>query len=235
QEYHPSQTTSSASEPPGSPPLSGSQGSDGAVRKAEKLPQIPERSDSLGTLSDSAVAPFKRLLTRKDSGSASDTHTSKSHFQIVPTDSDVSSHDGGDHVIDLESAAVPDTTTSFSEARPTMPCAQSSLSADGMVQCLSSDTGEEDQSETLSTKPSSLAPAQSESGGGDFMKRAVAFLRRSGHNSSVQSSDSPPCPLVNGHAHSVSGHAHSAYISSDNDSELEDADMKRELQKLREK
>lgn len=37
QEYHPSQTTSSASEPPGSPPLSDSQGSDGAVRKAEKL------------------------------------------------------------------------------------------------------------------------------------------------------------------------------------------------------
>lgn len=28
-------------------------------------------------------------------------------LQIVPTDSDVSSHDGGDHVIDLESAAVP--------------------------------------------------------------------------------------------------------------------------------
>ncbi|KAL0185614.1 hypothetical protein M9458_017284, partial [Cirrhinus mrigala] len=37
QEYHPSQTTSSASEPPGSPPLSDSQGSDCAVRKAEKL------------------------------------------------------------------------------------------------------------------------------------------------------------------------------------------------------
>lgn len=37
QEYHPSQTTSSASEPPGSPPLSDSQGSDGAARKAEKL------------------------------------------------------------------------------------------------------------------------------------------------------------------------------------------------------
>ncbi|XP_058640890.1 serine/threonine-protein kinase WNK2-like isoform X2 [Onychostoma macrolepis] len=247
QEYHPSQTTSSASEPPGSPPLSDSQGSDGAMRKAEKLPQIPERSDSLGTLSDSAVAPFKRLLTRKDS---------ESHFQIVPTDSDASSHDGGDHVIDLESAAVPaienghrstsksqsnrysappdlyqDTTTSFPEARPAMPCAQSSLSADGTAQCLSSDTGEEDQS----VKPSSLAPDPSESGGGDFMKRAVAFLRRSGHSSSVQSSDSPPCPLVNGHTPSVSGHAHSAYVSSDNDSEFEDADMKRELQMLREK
>ncbi|XP_016398065.1 serine/threonine-protein kinase WNK2-like isoform X3 [Sinocyclocheilus rhinocerous] len=260
QEYHPSQTTCSASEPPGSPPLSDSQGSDAAVRKAEKLPQIPERTDSLGTLSDSAVAPFKRLLTRKDSGATSATHTSKSHFQIVPTDSDVSSHDGGDHVIDLESAAVPvtenghrstsksqrnrysappdlyqDTTTSFPDARPTMPCAQSSLSVDGTAQCLSSDTGEEDQSETLSAKPLSLAPAPSESGGGDFMKRAVAFLRRSGHSSSVQSSDSPPCPLVNGHAPSVSGPAHSAYVSSDNDSEFEDADMKREMQKLREK
>uniref|UniRef100_A0A671PJ88 WNK lysine deficient protein kinase 2 n=1 Tax=Sinocyclocheilus anshuiensis TaxID=1608454 RepID=A0A671PJ88_9TELE len=128
-----------------------------------------------------------------------------------------------------------DTTTSFPEARPTMPCAQSSLSADGTAQCLSSDTGEEDQSETPSAKPSSLAPAPSESGGGDFMKRAVAFLRRSGHSSSVQSSDSPPCPLVNGHAPSVSGPAHSAYVSSDNDSEFEDADMKREMQKLREK
>ncbi|RXN21876.1 serine threonine- kinase WNK2-like protein [Labeo rohita] len=217
QEHHPSQTTSSASEPPGSPPLSDSQGSDCAVRKAEKL--------------------------------------------IVPTDSDVSSHDGGgDHLVDLESAAVPvienghgstsksqnnrysappdlyqHTTTSFSEARPTMPCAQSSLSADGTAQCLSSDTGEEDRSEAPSVKPTSPAPVPSECSGGDFVKRAVAFLRRSGHSSSVQSSDSPPCPLANGHAPSVSGHAHSAYVSSDNDSEFEDADMKRELQKLREK
>lgn len=39
QEYHTSQTASSASEPPGSPPLSDSQGSDGAVRNAEKLVQ----------------------------------------------------------------------------------------------------------------------------------------------------------------------------------------------------
>ncbi|XP_067251645.1 serine/threonine-protein kinase WNK2-like isoform X2 [Chanodichthys erythropterus] len=250
QEYHPSQTTSSASEPPGSPPLSDSQGSDGAARKAEKLPQIPERSDSLGTLSDSAVAPFKRLLSRSDSGAGSGTHASKSHFQTEPTDSDASARDGGgDHVMDLESenrhgsksaskrySAPPDlfqdSSASFPEARPTMPCAQSSLSADGTMQCLSSDTGEgeEDPSEAPSAKPSSPAPAPS-----DFMKRAVAFLRRSGHSSSVQSSDSPTCPVANGHAPSVTSHAHSAYVSSDNDSEFEDADMKRELQKLREK
>ncbi|XP_026126281.1 serine/threonine-protein kinase WNK1-like [Carassius auratus] len=128
-----------------------------------------------------------------------------------------------------------DTTTSFPESRPTITCFQSSLSADGTAQCLSSDTEEEDQSQTLSVKPTTPAPVLSECSGGDFMKRAVAFFRPSGHSSSVQSSDSHTCPLVNGHAPSVTGHAHSAYISSDNDSEFEDADMKRELQKLREK
>ncbi|XP_039530742.1 serine/threonine-protein kinase WNK2 isoform X6 [Pimephales promelas] len=252
QEYHPSQTTSSASEPPGSPPLSDSQGSDGAARNAEKLPQIPERSDSLGTLSDSAVAPFRKLLSRTDSGAESGTHASKRHFQIVPTDSDASSRDaGGDPVMDLESGSesrnrsslqsaskrysapsdlYQDTLTSFPEARPTMPCTRSCQSADGTMQCLSSDSGEDDPSGSPSIRPSAPAPARS-----DFMKRAVAFLRRSGHSSSVQSSDSPSCPVANGHAPSVASHAHSAYVSSDNDSEFEDADMKRELQKLREK
>lgn len=70
------------------------------------------------------------------------------------------------------------------------------------------------------------------------MKRAVAFLRRSGRSKSEQSSDSPSRQPVamNGHAPSPSaGHVHSSYISSDNDSEFEDADMKKELQKLREK
>ncbi|XP_051949776.1 serine/threonine-protein kinase WNK2-like isoform X2 [Xyrauchen texanus] len=249
QEYHPSQTTSSASDPPGSPPLSDSQGSDGNVRREEKLPKIPERSDSLGTLSDSAVAPFKRLLSR-DMGASSDAHTSKSHFQ-----SSCSSHDGGtDHVIN-ECTAVSaaenthrstthsnrysappdlyqDTPVSFPEARPMIACIQSSVSADGSATqrlCLSSDTGEEDQSAPPPIKPSS------EYSGSDFMKRAVALLRRSGHSSSVHSSDSPSCPMANGHGQSVGSHTHSAYISSDNDSEFEDADMKRELQKLREK
>uniref|UniRef100_A0A665TJH2 WNK lysine deficient protein kinase 2 n=1 Tax=Echeneis naucrates TaxID=173247 RepID=A0A665TJH2_ECHNA len=90
---------------------------------------------------------------------------------------------------------------------------------------LSSDSGAE-------SSPAKLAPAtpsqhiRSERRGSDLMKRAVAFLRRSGRSSSVQSSDSP----------SRHGGVHgSAYGSSDNDSEMEDSDMKRELQRLREK
>uniref|UniRef100_A0A3Q3NH28 non-specific serine/threonine protein kinase n=1 Tax=Mastacembelus armatus TaxID=205130 RepID=A0A3Q3NH28_9TELE len=90
---------------------------------------------------------------------------------------------------------------------------------------LSSDSGAE-------SSPAKLAPptpsqhTRSERRGSDLMKRAVAFLRRSGRSSSVQSSDSP------GRHGGVHG---SAYASSDNDSELEDSDMKRELQRLREK
>uniref|UniRef100_A0A096LPU9 non-specific serine/threonine protein kinase n=1 Tax=Poecilia formosa TaxID=48698 RepID=A0A096LPU9_POEFO len=82
------------------------------------------------------------------------------------------------------------------------------------------------------SSPAKLAPAtpsqyaRSERRGSDLMKRAVAFLRRTGRSSSVQSSDSP-CRH--------GGLPGSAYASSDNDSEMEDSDIKRELQRLREK
>lgn len=90
---------------------------------------------------------------------------------------------------------------------------------------LSSDSGAE-------SSPVKLAPAtpskrtRTERRGSDLMKRAVAFLRRSGRSSSLQSSDSPSRHV---------GVCGSAYASSDNDSEIEDSDMKRELQRLREK
>ncbi|KAG5275007.1 hypothetical protein AALO_G00142550 [Alosa alosa] len=96
---------------------------------------------------------------------------------------------------------------------------------------MSSDSGAE-------SSPARLAPTtpsrhgRSERRGSDLMKRAVAFLRRSGRSSSVQSSDSPsraasgvPCSPVH----------QSSYFSSDNDSEMEDSDIKKELQRLREK
>ncbi|MEQ2164410.1 hypothetical protein GOODEAATRI_006450, partial [Goodea atripinnis] len=90
---------------------------------------------------------------------------------------------------------------------------------------LSADSGAE-------SSPAKLAPAtpsqhsRSERRGSDLMKRAVAFLRRTGRSSSVQSSDSPS---------RHGGVPGSAYASSDNDSEMEDSDIKRELQRLREK
>ncbi|KAE8293648.1 Serine/threonine-protein kinase WNK2 [Larimichthys crocea] len=105
---------------------------------------------------------------------------------------------------------------------------------------LYSDSADEDSSSVAlpPAHPPPPAHALSEHSGSDLMKRAVAFLRRSGRSKSEQSSDSPNRQPVamNGHTPSPSaGHAHSSYISSDNDSEFEDADMRKELQKLREK
>lgn len=120
-----------------------------------------------------------------------------------------------------------------------MPHTLTSLSMDAATRhgfLLSTDSGEEDNNLIFSHKPAQAIPNQSEHSGSDLVKRAVAFFRRSGRSSSVQSSDSPSrAPVLNGHAPCVSSQAHSSYVSSDNDSEFEDADMKKELQKLREK
>ncbi|KAI1892944.1 hypothetical protein AGOR_G00138720 [Albula goreensis] len=135
----------------------------------------------------------------------------------------------------------PDAAPSSPEAKPSMPRAQTSVSVDVTVHGLqqSSDSGEDDSSLSKATQapPLGHSQAHSEHSGSDLMKKAVAFLRRSGRSSSVQSSDSPSrqgggnAPPV----HITSLQSHSSYVSSDNDSEFEDADMKKELQRLREK
>ncbi|KAK7884862.1 hypothetical protein WMY93_027985 [Mugilogobius chulae] len=91
-----------------------------------------------------------------------------------------------------------------------------------------SDSADEESSSMVPPLSHSVPPAHalSEHSGSDLMKRAVAFLRRGGRS---KSDNERPCPLAS------PGHTQSSYISSDNDSEFEDADMKRELQKLREK
>ncbi|XP_016353233.1 serine/threonine-protein kinase WNK2-like [Sinocyclocheilus anshuiensis] len=110
--------------------------------------------------------------------------------------------------------------------RGSLPRAQTLVSADVTVQTrfMSSDSGAE-------SSPAKMAPTtpsrhgRSERRGSDLVKRAVAFLRRSGRSSSVQSSDS----------RSRKGGVYGSYVSSDNDSEMEDSDIKNELQRLREK
>ncbi|XP_077308222.1 serine/threonine-protein kinase WNK2 [Lithobates pipiens] len=94
---------------------------------------------------------------------------------------------------------------------------------------VSSDSGDE----IFQPKAKDSAPSTPSKGANDFMKKAAAFLHR---KSSVQSPDSPSAqgmkiPSIN----VTSFHSQSSYVSSDNDSEFEDADMKKELQNLREK
>ncbi|XP_066527156.1 serine/threonine-protein kinase WNK2 isoform X2 [Hoplias malabaricus] len=105
--------------------------------------------------------------------------------------------------------------------RSSVPRAHTSIIVDiHAAKFLSSDSGADSSPVKLppTTPPSRLG--RSERRGSDLMKRAVAFLKRTGRSSSVQSSDSP---------------GRHVYASSDNDSEMEDTDVKRELQRLREK
>ncbi|XP_056131346.1 serine/threonine-protein kinase WNK2-like [Lampris incognitus] len=311
QEHAPSQPSSAASDPQASgaegvtsPPVTDSQIIEGALtrKKGEPLPQIPERTDDVGTLSDSAVAASNRGPTRRDLVTSSSSHSSKNHFQVVPTPPDViccveksrksrstcssPAPTGGSGrsqaqtqgmgkreqgfmavgrfsvttAAEDSAAEMPkphsgnrysappdlyqDTPTSSPDVTPShIPRAQTidtPTHHHNHASHLCSDSADDDSSSMAPppVHPPPPAHALSEHSGSDLMKRAVAFLRRSGRSSSVQSSESPSRQPVamNGHAPSPSGgHAHSSYISSDNDSEFEDADMRKELQKLREK
>ncbi|KAM6929553.1 serine/threonine-protein kinase WNK2 [Lycodopsis pacificus] len=308
QEHAPSQPSSTASDPQappgtegvGSPPVSDGQSSEGAhaKKKGELLPQIPERTDSVGALSDSAVAAANRVVNRRDVTTSSGSYGSKSRFQIIPTPPDVvcrleksekscsspapSSGSAGSYSQtqgpgrkdqDCGSADKSSVTAAADHAGTSKPHSSNRYSAPpNFYQAtptsssdvtprhipraqtmdtptphdyhhssrLYSDSADEESSSVAlpAAHPAPPAHAQSEHSGSDLMKRAVAFLRRTGRSKSEQSSDSPSRQPVamNGHAASPSaGHAPSSYFSSDNDSEFEDADMRKELQKLREK
>ncbi|XP_077429327.1 serine/threonine-protein kinase WNK2 isoform X8 [Vanacampus margaritifer] len=290
QEYAPMYPSGSTAETPGSgteyiqsPPgpdsATGGSGNstpgpmeESRYRAGEQLPQIPERMDSLSTLSDSAVCAshskrhvshsvscsgtrgrFKimsvppEVANKRDvkqrswSSVASPAHpagynaateamtpsTTIGRFSVVSAEDDVTQRTRcsrysapPDFYLDTPSSGA--TQGSFPH---TITSASVPVDITVHARFLSSDSGAE-------SSPAKLAPAtpsqhtRSERRGSDLMKRAVAFLRRSGRSSSVQSSDSPS---------RHGGVTGSAYASSDNDSEMEDSDMKRELQTLMEK
>uniref|UniRef100_A0A3P9JS05 non-specific serine/threonine protein kinase n=1 Tax=Oryzias latipes TaxID=8090 RepID=A0A3P9JS05_ORYLA len=293
QEYAPMYPSGSAAETPGSgteyiqsPPgpdsAAGGSGNstpgpigEGRYRAGEQLPQIPERMDSLSTLSDSAVCAslsrrhfphsascsgardrFKMISVppevankrdvkqRSWSSVASPAHPlgySREHFQAeamaTPTTigrfSVVSTEDDVTQRTRCSRYSAPpdfylDTPPSLTKGE-FLPRAvtSNSVPVDVTVHArfLSSDSGAESSPAKLAPSTQSQQP-RSERRGSDLMRRAVAFLRRTGRSSSVQSSDSPS---------RHGGIPGSAYASSDNDSEMEDSDIKRELQRLREK
>ncbi|KFQ51841.1 Serine/threonine-protein kinase WNK2, partial [Pelecanus crispus] len=110
---------------------------------------------------------------------------------------------------------------------------QTASSVDVLCDQGSSDSADE-PFHCQSAAAAQLSPPSS-SAATDLIKKAAAFLQRSGKASSP-GLDSPngqgtKIPTIN----ITSFHSQSSYMSSDNDSEFEDADMKKELQNLREK
>ncbi|NXN11325.1 WNK2 kinase, partial [Indicator maculatus] len=110
---------------------------------------------------------------------------------------------------------------------------QTASSVDVLCDQASSDSAEE----PFCRQPAAAAQLSPASGSAatDLIKKAAAFLQRSGKAGSA--APEPPggqgtkIPTIN----ITSFHSQSSYMSSDNDSEFEDADMKKELQNLREK
>ncbi|NWZ68496.1 WNK2 kinase, partial [Acrocephalus arundinaceus] len=111
---------------------------------------------------------------------------------------------------------------------------QTASSVDVLCDQASSDSADEPFPRPPAAAAAQLSPASS-STATDLIKKAAAFLQRSGKGGSP-GPESPngqgaKIPTIN----ITSFHSQSSYMSSDNDSEFEDADMKKELQNLREK
>lgn len=111
---------------------------------------------------------------------------------------------------------------------------QTASSVDVLCDQASSDSADEPFPRPPGAAAAQLSPPSSTTAT-DLIKKAAAFLQRSGKGGSP-GPESPngqgaKIPTIN----ITSFHSQSSYMSSDNDSEFEDADMKKELQNLREK
>ncbi|XP_055283470.1 serine/threonine-protein kinase WNK2 isoform X6 [Moschus berezovskii] len=105
----------------------------------------------------------------------------------------------------------------------------------GMEEPMSSDSGEESPHRRPSVQKHASLPSSSGGVASDFVKKAAAFLHRSSRAGSP-GLETPSRMGVKVPTISVTSfHSQSSYISSDNDSEIEDADIRKELQSLREK
>lgn len=113
--------------------------------------------------------------------------------------------------------------------------AQTASSLEVCPEPLSSDSGDERVARRLPALKLGSLPRSSGSSAGDFVRKAAALLHRSA-GAGPPGPEAPRRVGVKVPTISVTSfHSQSSYISSDNDSEPEDADIRKELQNLREK
>nr|XP_021395220.1 serine/threonine-protein kinase WNK2 isoform X1 [Lonchura striata domestica] len=139
----------------------------------------------------------------------------------------------------LRFSAPPDVYLDELPSSPDMKAAvrrvQTASSVDVLCDQASSDSADEPFPQQLAAAAAAQLSPPSSSTATDLIKKAAAFLQRSAKGGSP-GPESPngqgaKIPTIN----ITSFHSQSSYMSSDNDSEFEDADMKKELQNLREK
>ncbi|NWT29248.1 WNK2 kinase, partial [Cardinalis cardinalis] len=139
----------------------------------------------------------------------------------------------------LRFSAPPDVYLEELPSSPDMKAAVRRVQTASSVDVLCDQASSDSADEPFPRQPAAAAAAQlsppSSSTATDLIKKAAAFLQRSAKGGSP-GPESPngqgaKIPTIN----ITSFHSQSSYMSSDNDSEFEDADMKKELQNLREK
>ncbi|NXP98173.1 WNK2 kinase, partial [Vidua macroura] len=139
----------------------------------------------------------------------------------------------------LRFSAPPDVYLDELPSSPDMKAAVRRVQTASSVDVLCDQASSDSADEPFPRQPAAAAAAQlsppSSSTATDLIKKAAAFLQRSAKVGSP-GPESPngqgaKIPTIN----ITSFHSQSSYMSSDNDSEFEDADMKKELQNLREK
>ncbi|NXP58410.1 WNK2 kinase, partial [Chloropsis cyanopogon] len=136
----------------------------------------------------------------------------------------------------LRFSAPPDVYLDELPSSPDMKAAVRRVQTASSVDVLCDQASSDSADEPFPRQPAAaqLSPPSS-STATDLIKKAAAFLQRSAKGGSP-GPESPngqgaKIPTIN----ITSFHSQSSYMSSDNDSEFEDADMKKELQNLREK
>ncbi|NXD45699.1 WNK2 kinase, partial [Copsychus sechellarum] len=137
----------------------------------------------------------------------------------------------------LRFSAPPDVYLDKLPSSPDMKAAVRRVQTASSVDVLCDQASSDSADEPFLRQPAAAAQLSppSSSTATDLIKKAAAFLQRSGKGGSP-GPESPngqgaKIPTIN----ITSFHSQSSYMSSDNDSEFEDADMKKELQNLREK
>ncbi|XP_064931032.1 serine/threonine-protein kinase WNK2 isoform X3 [Columba livia] len=205
--------------------------------KAETLtPSVTQISTADGVINN---------LQRNDSldsgsyGKQAETHDSGTPAKTIGRFSVISTQDeltlAAPHC--LRFSAPPDVYLDVLPSSPDLKTAVRRVQTASSVDVLCDQGSSDSADEPFHRQPAAAAQLSppSSSTATDLIKKAAAFLQRSGKSSS------PALDSPNGHGTKIptinitSFHSQSSYMSSDNDSEFEDADMKKELQNLREK
>ncbi|RMB99916.1 hypothetical protein DUI87_23324 [Hirundo rustica rustica] len=224
------------------PPSSGTapqmetlQRSEEAERTAAPAESVTRRAAADGVMSNlhrDGSASYGKQAEAQESGTPAKTI---GRFSVISTQDELTL--AAPHC--LRFSAPPDVYLDELPSSPEVKAAVRRVQTASSVDVLCDQASSDSADEPFPRPPAAAAAAQlsppSSSTATDLIKKAAAFLQRSGKGGSP-GPESPngqgaKIPTIN----ITSFHSQSSYMSSDNDSEFEDADMKKELQNLREK